>query len=77
MRGSDIKEFLKRQPFVPFDIKTDDARVYLVDHPEFIHLSRDGKVLYYNTLEDDRLMVVDVSHIVSIEDANRLRISAP
>jgi hypothetical protein len=71
MRDSELLEFIKRQPFIPFDIKTDDACVYLVDHPEFVHLSRDGKVLYHNTLEDDRLVVIDVSHIVSIEDANR------
>ena len=71
MRNKEAISFIQRRPFVAFDIKNADGRLYTVDHPEFIHHSRDGRILYYNTPEDDRLVVIDVQHVVSLEEANR------
>lgn len=70
MKDEKIREFLHRQPFAPFDIRTSDGRVYTVDHPDFLMRSRDGKVIYLIT-EDDREILIDVQHIVSLEVANR------
>ena len=38
MKMDKIREFLRRQPFQPFEIRTSEGRVYTVDHPEFIKL---------------------------------------
>lgn len=70
MKSERIKEFIHRAPFAPFDIRTADGRVYTVDHPDFVSLSRHGDTLVYFT-EDDRIAVIDCAHIVSLELANR------
>ena len=59
------------KPFQPFDIKTSDARVYSVDHPEFISVSRDGRTVIYQTPEDDRTIWIDAGNIVALEVRNR------
>jgi hypothetical protein len=71
MQGERIKEFIKRLPFVPFNIKTSDGRVYAVDHPEFIAITRNLDLVLYVTPEDDRVMWIDTAHIVTLEAANR------
>lgn len=70
MRRQKIREILRREPFVPFDIKMSDGRVYEVDHPEFIMQSRDGSVVIFTT-EDDRTVFLDSHHITTLEVANR------
>ncbi|MEZ0263358.1 MAG: hypothetical protein ACAI43_01430 [Phycisphaerae bacterium] len=70
MKSDRIREFVKRAPFIPFDIKTTDGRVYLVDHPEFLSVSRNGDTIVYFT-EDDRIAVIDVDQIVALELSNR------
>ena len=70
MNDGRIKEFMHRVPFAPFDIRTSDGRAYTVDHPDFIARARGGKVIVFFT-EDDRAIMIDVSHIVSLEVANR------
>jgi len=70
MHSERIREFTKRAPFAVFDIRTADGRVYTVDHPEFVSISRKGDTIVYFT-EDDRIAVIDCSQIVSLELANR------
>jgi len=70
MKSDRIREFVKRAPFIPFDIKTTDGRAYLVDHPEFLSVSRNGDTIVYFT-EDDRIAVIDVDQIVALELSNR------
>jgi hypothetical protein len=70
MKSDRIKEFVRRAPFAPFDIRTTDGRVYSVDHPEFLSVSRKGDTIVYFT-EDDRLAVIDCAQIVSLELSNR------
>lgn len=64
-----IKEFHERRPFQRFDIRTSDGRVCTVDHPEFLMQSRNRKVVTFTT-EDNRDIVIDVSHVTSLEVTN-------
>jgi hypothetical protein len=64
-----VRSYLKNAPFKPFDIRTTDGRVYTVDHPEFVFLSRDPNILYYET-EDGRLITMALSQIATLEVAN-------
>jgi len=75
---SEHRAFLNRllalvdaEPFQPFDIRTSDGRAYMVDSPEYFARSREGDVVTYYTPEDDRAVQIRVSHIVSLEVANR------
>lgn len=68
--NEEVFEMLRRQPFVPFDIKMSDGHVYSVDHPAFATHSRHGNSLYL-IIEDDRLHILDVHHIVALEVARR------
>jgi hypothetical protein len=71
MKGKKVLDFMRRVPFEPFDIKTSDGRVYNVDHPEFISVTRDYSLLLYQTPEDDRTVWIDTASIVALEQANR------
>jgi hypothetical protein len=71
MKGKQLQELIRRTPFAPFDIKTSDGRVYSVDHPEFIAITRDLGLIIYVTPEDDRTVWIDANNIVAIEQANR------
>ena len=71
MKGKQLQEYIRQIPFVPFDIKTSDERIYTVDHPEFISITRDLSTLLYQTLEDDRTVWIDTASIVALEQANR------
>ena len=70
MKSDRIREFTRRAPFAPFDIRTTDGRVYTVDHPEFLTVTRKGDTIVYIT-EDDRVVLIDCAQIVSLEVANR------
>ena len=63
-----ISAFWKRQPFVAFNIRVIDGRVYKIDHPDFLVRSRDGKTLRF-VMEDDRVVAIDVSQITRLEAA--------
>jgi hypothetical protein len=69
---SDVTAYLHCQPFERFDIRMSDGRVYTVDHPEFLHISRKGNVIYYST-DDDRLVTIAVSQITTLEKVNAPR----
>jgi len=64
-----IRDYHGRRPFVRFDIRASDGRVYTVDHPEFLMQSCNGRTVSY-TRDDDREIVIDVTHITSLEVAN-------
>ena len=59
----------QRRPFQPFDIRVSDGRVYTVDHPEFLSHSRSGGFIVYTT-EDDRVIIIDLTHVTSLEIIN-------
>ncbi len=69
IRLEHVKSYLDHAPFRPFGIKTTDGRVYSVDHPEFLFISRDQSVIVYET-EDYRLVTIGLSQIAALEIAN-------
>ena len=71
MENRRLLEVVDADPFLPFDIRTFDGRVYSVDAPQFLARSREGDVITYYTPEDDRAVMIHVKHIVAIEVANR------
>lgn len=71
MKGPEVRDFIRRTPFTPFDIKTSDGPVYSVDHPEFISITRNLSTVIYQTPEDDRTIWIDTANIVALEQANR------
>jgi hypothetical protein len=71
MHDDRIRDFMRQAPFIPFDIRTSDGRVYSVDHPDFLARSRDGKTITFYMADDGRMIVLDTAHIVALELANR------
>ncbi|MDQ3439299.1 MAG: hypothetical protein M3478_02995 [Planctomycetota bacterium] len=71
METKRVLAIVDADPFLPFDIRTTDGRVYQVDAPQYLARSREGDVITYYTPEDDRAVTIDVKHIVAIEVANR------
>ena len=69
MHDDRIRDFLRNQPFKPFDIRVSDGRVYTVDHPEFVSRSRDGSFVTYTT-EDNRVIIIDLKHVTTLEVSN-------
>jgi hypothetical protein len=72
IQSQNIRDYQFAQPFDPYEIRMSDGRVYAVDHPEFLHISRAGNVVYYST-EDDRLITLAVGQITSLEKRNTPR----
>jgi hypothetical protein len=66
----DIRNHVKTEPFEPFEMRLSNGRVYTVDHPEFIAMSRDGRTVAFYT-DDGRLVTIAVQHINTIEKLNR------
>ena len=66
MKKEDIKRFQFRQPFSPFELKLSDGRSFTIEHPEFLmHSPRANSVLLANE-EDDRWILIDLRHILSV-----------
>ncbi len=55
-------------PFVPFTIHMTDGQSYLVDHPDFVTLSKGGDTLVINT-QGERFAWVDLRLASRIEGA--------
>jgi hypothetical protein len=72
INSNDVNSYMQSRPFEPFEIRMSDGRVYTVDHPEFLHMSRRGNVIYYST-DDDRLVTIAVSQITTLEKSNSPR----
>ncbi|MGE0373983.1 MAG: hypothetical protein AB7Q45_01110 [Planctomycetaceae bacterium] len=58
-------EFLRRQPFEPFDITLSTGERKRVEHPELAGLAR--TTLWLFTPQDDRQTTITLHHIVSVE----------
>ena len=44
MSADDLRNLLKASPFVPFRIYMTDGKLLDVNHPEFVHIDRRGRV---------------------------------
>jgi len=72
MRPEDIREFLTRKPFQPFQITLTDGRTLEVRHPELAMVGRSAVAIGVparNRTEPiyDRLVTVSLLHIMQIE----------
>ncbi len=74
MRGmvniDDVRSYLQATPFDPFEMRLSNGRVYTVDHPEFVALSRDGRTITHYT-DDSRIVTIALQHVNTIEKLNR------
>lgn len=75
MRAEDIRDLLKRQPFVPFRIHMTDGKSYDVMHPELVLLTK--SYLHIAVSFDpesgvpDRTDFCALLHIVRVEELRR------
>ena len=69
MHADTIKEVLHAQPFLPFTIHTVSGESYLVDHPDFVSLSRGGRTVIVSLPggEGERIRMVDTALIERLE----------
>ncbi|QDU25262.1 hypothetical protein ETAA8_03260 [Anatilimnocola aggregata] len=67
MNSQAIRDLIKRQPFVPFDMTLSSGEVVHVPHPEFVILSKNGMVVGYP--DSDRISIVAYLHIASVQTA--------
>ncbi len=74
MRPEDLRDLLRRQPFVPVRIHLSDGTTYEVRHPEMAIIGRSTVTIGVEEQEGsgiaDRMMYCSLLHIVRIEDAN-------
>ena len=69
MHADTIKEVLHAQPFQPFTIHTVSGESYLVDHPDFVSLSRGGRTIFISLPggEGERVRILDTALIERLE----------
>ena len=69
MHAETFKDVLHKQPFQPFTVHTVSGETYLVDHPDFVWLTRGGRTVYINLPEGEgeRVRIVDTALIERIE----------
>ena len=66
MRAEEIREVQRAQPFRPFTMHLADGRAFTVNHPDFLFVSRTGRLAHVEDLEGngeliDPLMVVSLT----------------
>jgi hypothetical protein len=74
MRPEDLRDVLRRQPFVPFRIHMTDGRAFDVSHPEFVLVYRTYFDVAIPSRKDgimERSERAALIHIVSVEDMPR------
>ncbi len=73
MRLGELRAILGKQPFEPFRIRLSNGDEYVVRHPEFATLTRTSLFVGIPSKRDgvpDRLVQVDLLHVVSTEPVN-------
>jgi len=65
MRASDIRNAQRAQPFQPFVLHLADGRQFLVDHPEFIIVSRSERRVVIDDVEGN-MEIIDPMLVTSI-----------
>ncbi len=71
MHAESFKDLLHAQPFQPFTVHTVSGVTYLVDHPDFVSLSRGGRTVYLSLPggEGERVRILDTALIERLERA--------
>ena len=72
MRPEDIREFVRRQPFQPFQITLTDGRTFDVVHPDLAMVGRGNVAIGLPRPGDvdpiyDRLVTMSLLHIMQVE----------
>ncbi len=62
-----IREAMRQQPFVPFELRLADGRTILVRHPEFVAISANNRRIAVFVQPDDAMMIIEPLLIVSID----------
>ena len=62
-----IREAMRQQPFVPFQLRLADGRTVLVRHPEFIAISANNRRIAVFAQPEDAMMIIEPLLIVSID----------
>ena len=66
MTAAELRKLYKATPFRPFRVHMADARSFEVPHPEFMLLSKSGRVLIVEDV-DDAFEILDVPLVTSVE----------
>jgi len=69
MHVESFKDLLHAEPFQPFTVHTVSGAAYLVDHPDFVWLTRGGRTVYINLPdgEGERVKIVDTALVERLE----------
>jgi hypothetical protein len=71
MRASDVLEWVRAEPFIPFRIRLNSGRIYTIKHPEMIRVGRSSMDIYFFTGPPadpyDRREMIGLSLIESIK----------
>lgn len=70
MTATELRKFLHRAPFVPFDIVLPGRKKIPVPHPDFMSISPSGRIAHV-WLDDEDHAAVDVFLITSVEENSR------
>jgi hypothetical protein len=70
MNMDTLREWLRREPFEPFEIRLSNGEVYAVRHPENVAIAKTRIAVSYP--ETDRIVHCALVHINSIEALQRV-----
>jgi hypothetical protein len=65
MRFQEIRQAQRAEPFRPFVLHLTDGRQFLVDHPEFILLSRNNRTVVLDDVEGN-IELIDAMLVTSL-----------
>jgi len=65
MNAEAVREFLRKKPFEPFEVRLSNGDIHPVRHPEFVFLLKNTLVIGYPG--SDRVAVCSLLHVASIE----------
>lgn len=70
MRPEDLRELIRRQPFMPFRIHTTDSQTYDIRHPDQVIVLRSRLVIGITSNDEipDRVEHLALIHIVRLEE---------
>ena len=73
IKGDEIRRLSKAAPFEPFEIRMSDGRAYVVEHPEFMMMSRDLSLVFLALDPDENndfqtRVTLAVDHVTGLEE---------
>lgn len=66
MTTDEVRCAIKAQPFRPFVLRTTSGQEYLVEHPEFVALSKGGRTIAVFSTRENAFEIVDLLLVESI-----------